>query len=120
MSLLASGCSSFKMADVREVHVEGTCQLMCPLNERLARERQQRLHIFEIMKGTEGQRQPKGDPSAVVKEFTRCAAGKDIGREQLRPANVLLTTMNYLIDNIADRNDQPWHVVYSFMSDRIR
>ena len=44
---------------------------MCPLNEHLARERQQRLHVFEIMKGTEGQRQPKGDLSAVVKEFSR-------------------------------------------------
>ena len=107
-------------SEMDDVAVVGLCQLMCPEEERFNRERQRRLHKFEIKGGIRKTGTPQADLHAVVKEYTRCAAGKEIRLKELRPANVLQMTMNYLIDNVADREDEPWHVVYSFMSDRIR
>ena len=104
--------------------IEGTCHQMCPLQEIQLRERQRRLHFFEIQKAIEPSAstnaKAKLAPSVMVKEFSRSAAGRGVNPSTLRPAAVLKTTMNFLIDEIADREDQPWHVVYSFMCDRIR
>lgn len=89
---------------------EGACQTMCPARELRDRERQNRLHRFEMLAGTEQDRLPRGDPSRAVKEYSRPAAGKDsTDPSDLRTPEVLLTTVCYLIDNIVASSDlHPW------------
>ncbi|XP_031554410.1 germinal-center associated nuclear protein-like [Actinia tenebrosa] len=92
--------------------IVGSCLSMCPAAERNARQRQGRLHVFEM---------PSDQyPNHPIKEFCRSAAGKQIHHSELRPAHVLLTTMEYLLNEIVDRKDQPWTTVYHYVFDRIR
>lgn len=88
----------------------GTCQSMCPARELRDREAQSRLHRFEVLAGTERARLPRGDPSRAVKEYSRPAAGKDTtAPTNLRPPDVLLKTVHYLIDDIAaSLHLHPW------------
>lgn len=101
---------------------KGTCQTMCPAREMRQRESQNRLHHFEMLAGTQRDRQPRADPLCTVKEYARPAAGKDsTNPEDLRPPAVLMKTVCYLIDGIATSHDrQPWTEVYSFVFDRLR
>ena len=109
--------------------IQGTCMQMCPQTEILSREKQRRLHFFETVAFTSRstnsnisqQDKLTADPRAVVKEFTRSAAGKAIDPSELRPFHVLLRTVNYLIDVIASKDeDYPWHMIYLFVFDRTR
>ncbi|ELU00268.1 hypothetical protein CAPTEDRAFT_145958, partial [Capitella teleta] len=64
---------------------------------------------------------PKADPQRMVKEYQRPAAGKSDPRpSDLRPPGVLLSTVNYLIDEIVPKTDCNWSVVYEFVFDRMR
>ncbi|CAF87972.1 unnamed protein product, partial [Tetraodon nigroviridis] len=88
----------------------GSCLSMCSVRELRERERQKRLHRFEVMPGTERQRLPRADPLRAVKEYSRPAAGKDSANPaELRPPEVLLKTVCYLIDEIAaSPHLHPW------------
>ncbi|CAB1324360.1 unnamed protein product [Coregonus sp. 'balchen'] len=88
----------------------GVCLSMCPVRELQDRETQNLLHRFEVLAGTEREHWPRADPSRVVKEYARPAAGKDSTRpSDLRPPAVLLKTVFYLIDNIAASPTlRPW------------
>uniref|UniRef100_A0A4W5QAB0 Si:zfos-452g4.1 n=1 Tax=Hucho hucho TaxID=62062 RepID=A0A4W5QAB0_9TELE len=100
----------------------GVCLSMCPIRELQDREAQNLLHRFEVLSGTERERWPRADPSGVVKEYARPAAGKDSTRpSDLRPPAVLLKTVFYLVDNIAASPTlRPWTEVYDFVFDRLR
>lgn len=113
--------------------IRGTCMQMCPPREIASREKQRRLHFFETLAFTSSptqcptsnsssqQERLKADSRAVVREFSRSAAGKSIDPSDLRPADVLLGTMNYLIDEIASKDSvysRP--MIYGFVFDRIR
>ncbi|KAK6468291.1 SAC3 domain-containing protein 1-like [Huso huso] len=100
----------------------GTCAGMCSERERLERQRQKRLHRFEILPGTERDRLPSADPGRAVKEYSRPAAGKDSTcPSELRPPAVLLKTVCYLTDEIASgQTGAPWTEVYGFVFDRLR
>ncbi|XP_038157645.1 SAC3 domain-containing protein 1 [Cyprinodon tularosa] len=106
----------------KEVVPRGTCPTMCPHKELLNRESQNRLHRFEVVPGTEKSAKPRGDPLRAVKEYSRPAAGKDVTKpSDLRPPDVLLKTVFYLIDELAGSPSlQPWTEVYSFVFDRLR
>lgn len=94
---------------LKETVPRGTCQTMCPVQELRDREAQGRLHCFEMVPGTERNRKPKGDPLRVVKEYSRPAAGKDVTKpSDLRPPDMLLKTVCYLIDDIAASPLHPW------------
>lgn len=58
-----------------------------------------------------------------VKEFSRCAAGKELpDARDLRPSNVLLQTMDYLVQEILQLTDGDEYTsaeVYDFVNDRI-
>ncbi|XP_014675450.1 PREDICTED: SAC3 domain-containing protein 1-like [Priapulus caudatus] len=88
------------------------------------REHQKLLHKFEVEECTQKNvknKRSKADVSKTVKAFSRCAAGKATPDPwDLRPAPVLATTMNYLLEKIAPREDVPWNIVYDFVADRIR
>ncbi|XP_026879934.2 SAC3 domain-containing protein 1 isoform X2 [Electrophorus electricus] len=100
----------------------GTCMTMCPAYELRQRELQNRLHRFEVLTGTEHDRLPRADVSCTVKEYSRPAAGKDSTRAtDLRPPDILLKTVYYLVDDIAASSTlHPWTEVYSFVFDRLR
>ena len=116
------------MTELSKSFIRGTCMQMCPPREIASREKQRRLHFFETLAFTSPtsnsssqQEKLKVDSRAAVKEFSRSAAGKSIDPSDLRPANVLLRTMNYLIEEIASRDSvYPWQMIYGFVFDRIR
>ncbi|CAG9840045.1 unnamed protein product [Diabrotica balteata] len=86
-----------------EVYTIGICKEMCPSSEARLREKQGLLHILEVVPGTEHHKNPKADLKRVVKEFTRSAAGKSfLITENLRPPDVLLKTINYLLDECCE------------------
>lgn len=93
-----------------EAVATGSCRSMCSGRELRERERQKRLHRFEMMPGTERDRLPRGDPLRAVKEYSRPAAGKDsTDPAELRPLDVLLQTVCYLIDDVAASPQlHPW------------
>ena len=104
--------------------LKGTCMEMCPERERSMRERQRRLHPFEVLQESLGQRKhmkakPKADIKCTVKEFSRPAAGRELQPDELRPASVLLKTMDFLLGVILAKSS-PWPVKCNFVSDRIR
>ncbi|XP_047548594.1 SAC3 domain-containing protein 1 [Lutra lutra] len=98
----------------------GTCPDMCPAAERAEREKERRLHRFEVAPGC-GSDPPRADPQRAVKEYKRPAAGKARPPpSQLRPPSVLLATVRYLAGEVAERADASCAEVASFVADRLR
>lgn len=98
----------------------GTCPEMCPAAERARREKECRLHRFEVAPGDRGDR-PRADPHRAVKEYSRPAAGKARSSpSQLRPPSVLLATVRYLAGEVAERADASRTEVAAFVADRLR
>ncbi|XP_066214753.1 SAC3 domain-containing protein 1 isoform X2 [Saccopteryx leptura] len=98
----------------------GTCPDMCPAAERARREKEGRLHRFEVAPGWCGTR-PRVDPQRAVKEYSRPAAGKARPEpSQLRPPSVLLATVRYLAGDVAECADASRAEVASFVADRLR
>jgi SAC3 domain-containing protein 1 len=105
----------------KEELIVGSCTGMCPDDEIKRRERSGCVHFFERAKGCEFQRRPRADRNKMVKEFSRPAAGKDdIRCTDLRPADVLVKTTIYLVDEISSVSSQPFYKVYHFVFDRLR
>ncbi|KAJ8921826.1 hypothetical protein NQ315_008458 [Exocentrus adspersus] len=102
-------------------YIVGTCREMCPLEETEMREKRKLLHVLEILPGTETDWMPKADRSRMVKSFSRSAAGKAMqDPKNLRPPDVLLKTLNYLLEDVISRKDISWTVIYDFIMDRLR
>lgn len=98
----------------------GTCPDMCPAAERSQREKEHRLHRFEVAPGCHEDR-PRADPQRSVKEYSRPAAGKARPpSSQLRPPSVLLATVRYLASEVAERADASRAEVANFVADRVR
>ncbi|XP_065833151.1 germinal-center associated nuclear protein-like isoform X2 [Oscarella lobularis] len=92
--------------------VVGICSAMCADEEVRRRKAEKRRHVLE--------RCTSGD-IRMVKEYRRSAAGVDLcNSRHLRTIEALLMTSDYLIDNILDRKDVSWPVVYEFVADRFR
>lgn len=88
----------------------GLCQEMCPEYERYEREIHLDVSPFEVMPGTERSAgfgdHPKIDHSRAVKKYHRPAAGNEAPLpEDVRPAPVLVKTMNYLVGLL----DRAWN-----------
>jgi SAC3 domain-containing protein 1 len=98
----------------------GMCPDMCPAAERAQRERERRLHRFEVAPGCRWD-PPRADPQRAVKEYCRPAAGKSRPPpSQLRPPSVLLSTVRYLAGEVADSADASRAEVAGFVADRLR
>ena len=99
--------------------VLGKCVMMCPEKERVRREKERRLSVFEVATVQDGK--PRTSAHLAVKEYVRSGAGHEFpDANELRPPPVLVQTVDHLIRNVADRHDHPWSVVYSFVNDRIQ
>ncbi|XP_073515635.1 SAC3 domain-containing protein 1 [Phyllobates terribilis] len=109
----------------------GICLDMCPERERRERERQGRLHQYEIQrpqracKGPRGRGLPIADPKKTVKEYSRPAAGKELScPKDLRPPTTLATSVQYLLVDVCSsvnfKDLSSLAKAYSFVFDRLR
>ncbi|XP_059490238.1 SAC3 domain-containing protein 1 isoform X1 [Neocloeon triangulifer] len=104
------------------IFIQGTCEEMCPKNEREMRQRERLLHPLEMKIGSERHSPPLADPAKTVKEYSRPAAGHRQERAcDLRPLPVLSRTTNYLVNLALNQNSmKSWTAVYDFVADRLR
>lgn len=62
------------------------------------REKEGLLHLLEIKSDTIQQKRPRADHSRIIKAYSRSAAGRNMAKpEDLRPPDILLQTLNYLL-----------------------
>ncbi|GFP93257.1 germinal-center associated nuclear protein [Phtheirospermum japonicum] len=93
----------------------GTCLFMCPVEEKVRRERLRDLAVFERLHGDPA----KTSPTLAVKKFCRTINTKDVQASDVRPVPVLEDTLNYLL-NLMHSSDRPFEVVHDFIFDRTR
>jgi len=123
--------------DNYEDRIRGMCLEMCPRNERHTREKEGLLHKFEFLESSGEVEKPlpdferkkrnrnfrafhQADVQKTVKSFARSAAGMDKTiPTDLRPPYVLIQTVEYLCTKILVI-DEPFHIIYDFMFDRLR
>ena len=79
--------------------LKGTCPDICPEKERYSRSGKNQLRLYEKYGGIVHHK-------AAVKEYSRSAADASIPlSHDLRPAHVLMQTMDHLLCNVIDRID---------------
>ena len=93
----------------------GTCTLMCPVDERMQRERLRDLAIFERLDGNPA----KSSSALAVKKFCRTISTNDVRNVDLRPVSVLEDTLNYLL-TIFESSGHTFEAVHDFVFDRTR
>ncbi|XP_060589536.1 SAC3 domain-containing protein 1-like [Ruditapes philippinarum] len=97
----------------------GTCRSMCPDSEISLRERENLLHYFEVAENHTS-RCPRANRGKCVKEYRRPTVGKqEVNPGEVRPPEVLVQTVNYLIQRITTQNCR-WSEIYDFVFDRLR
>ncbi|XP_050726436.1 uncharacterized protein LOC127003580 isoform X1 [Eriocheir sinensis] len=101
-------------------HVAGTCMGMCPNAEVRLRQREKMIHALEMAVDFNGRRLNYPQPRAMVKMFSRPAAGQEVKASDVRPVPVLLKTVRYLLANVCCVKDLPWALVYQFVYDRLQ
>ncbi|KAL7126276.1 hypothetical protein ABFS83_14G175500 [Erythranthe nasuta] len=93
----------------------GSCPFMCPVEERIRRERLRDLSVLERLHGNPA----KTSPTLAVKKFCRTISTREMQASDLRPIPVLESTLNYLLD-LMHSQDHPFEVVHDFVFDRTR
>ncbi|KAG2386287.1 hypothetical protein C9374_002733 [Naegleria lovaniensis] len=105
-------------------HLVGTCYKMCSDEEVNNREKERRLSVFETasrrLVDERGHEYAKAEPSLCVKAYQRAAAGTVPVASQVRPPHILRKSLDYLINEILDRDDASYHEVFLFIRDRAR
>ncbi|CAK1552656.1 unnamed protein product [Leptosia nina] len=91
--------------------IKGTCYALCPEEEINLRERENLVHILEVV----------NKKHKLVKCFSRSAADAHMAIPRLlRPFNILRDTVKHLLFVVAKRIDVPLAVMYDFLNDRLR
>ncbi|XP_071946158.1 germinal-center associated nuclear protein-like [Antedon mediterranea] len=99
--------------------VRGSCRDMCPEKERYMREVQRRVHVFEMIPGTD--KNPQINHAIAVKEYSRSSADQEAPLpHELRPSAVLNMTMDYLLTSIMDKGEGRWADWFDFVWNRTR
>ena len=111
-------CQNFSLCERQPEFLQGSCMEMCPHRERNIREKQRRLHPFERVETIKNS-EVKLPVDIMVKEYSRPAAGKQLDPRDLRPAPVLVKTINYLLTDVLNRQS-PLYYKCEFISNRIR
>lgn len=109
-------CQNFFPREKQADFLQGTCMEMCPYRERILREKQRRLHPFERVENVSEAKLPV---DVVVKEYSRPAAGKQLDPRDIRPAPVLVKTINYLLTDVLNK-PSPLYYKCEFISNRVR
>ncbi|XP_049797698.1 SAC3 domain-containing protein 1 isoform X2 [Schistocerca nitens] len=111
--------------------IRGKCMSMCPEKEITMRERNGLLHQLESVQmgkseSVTGNRRTiksrwRADYKRVIKSFSRPAAGHGPpDPDDIRPPQVLLQTVKYLLSEVVPSQSLPWNEVYDFVFDRLR
>ncbi|CAH1788480.1 unnamed protein product [Owenia fusiformis] len=109
------------MSHLQEHPMQGTCMEMCPESEIIMREKHGLLHPFEMVPETRHHKRPRASREWMVKEYSRPAAGKaEPSQSELRPPDVLLKTVNFLMDRVVPISSCAWKDVYDYVFDRLR
>lgn len=91
--------------------IRGTCNSMCPDEEVILREREDLVHVLEVL----------GPIRKYVKSYSRSAADTNIAKPNLlRPYSVLIDTLHYLLLEVTKRREVSSVMVYDFVNDRLR
>ncbi|XP_076033594.1 SAC3 domain-containing protein 1 isoform X1 [Oratosquilla oratoria] len=101
-------------------YIVGTCMTMCPTAEIMLRQREGLVHPLEMRLDASGKKTKYGDSKQMVKAYTRSAAGQVINPASIRPLPVLAKSVNFLLTSVCSRQNTPWSLIYSFVSDRLR
>uniref|UniRef100_A0A0K0D5R1 SAC3_GANP domain-containing protein n=1 Tax=Angiostrongylus cantonensis TaxID=6313 RepID=A0A0K0D5R1_ANGCA len=100
--------------------IVGKCMTMCPESEIRFRQSHNMVHPMEKSRG-DGSKFLKADVHRMVKEYTRSAAGSDHRQaDLLRPPDVLLKTVRYLLNLYRTEKASQYSMVFSFVCDRLR
>ncbi|VDM58951.1 unnamed protein product [Angiostrongylus costaricensis] len=100
--------------------VVGKCMTMCPESEIHFRQSHNMVHPMEKFRRHDS-RCPKDDVHRMVKEYTRSAAGSNHRQpDLLRPPDVLLKTVRYLLNLYKAEKASQYSIVFSFVCDRLR
>lgn len=107
-----------EFGDLDSVHIQGQCTTMCSTRELIDRLESHQISVFEVERGVN----PFNAKSApfAVKKYRRAAAATQLDPSEVRTENALVTSVRHLIDEVIDRDDEPWHEVHRFISDRFR
>lgn len=84
------------------------------------RQREKMIHLLEMAVDFNGQRLNYPQAQAMVKMYSRPAAGQQVKAADVRPVPVLMKTLRYLLGNVCCRKDVSWALVYQFVSDRLQ
>ncbi|KAG0713908.1 SAC3 family protein C [Chionoecetes opilio] len=101
-------------------HLVGICMGMCPNAEVRLRQREKMIHPLEMAIDCNGRRLNYPQARAMVKVFSRPAAGQEVKASDVRPVPVLMKTIKYLLTNVCCQNDISWALVYQFVYDRLQ
>lgn len=93
----------------------GTCPFMCPVEERLQRERLRDLAVFERLNGNP----VKSSPNLAVKKFCRTISTRELQTSSVRPLSILEKTLEHLFGLWAS-SEHPFEVLHEFIFDRTR
>ncbi|KAL3691638.1 hypothetical protein R1sor_005289 [Riccia sorocarpa] len=96
-------------------HIVGTCADMCPVKERLQRERLRDLAVFERVNGD----MKRTSKELAVKKFCRTVVASELSQSDIRPLPVLWRTLQYLL-GLLDDPEFPFDIVHNFLFDRTR
>ncbi|CAK9069125.1 unnamed protein product [Durusdinium trenchii] len=111
--------------------VVGSLREKCSAEEAQSRQRERLLDPLEWRKGCSLQR-PEVDFSLATKKYQRSSAGKEFLPEEVRPPDICLETMDFLMDSVLDADDAQDGLdglfavtpslpqIYSYLHDRCR
>lgn len=89
----------------------GTCTDMCPEKERLQREMEHQVAVYEQVDGCKS----RMNHAVAVKQYSRSSADQEAPlAHELRPVEVLQMTMGYLLHQIVDLSDTPDVNIYLY------
>ena len=99
----------------------GTCEDMCPIDERVERESLGDLNPFEITPESLGSSFPRVKHEWAVKKYVRAGfTGAARRPDLIRPPFVLQNTFRYLVSQVMSRDDVPLLSRYQLIRDRVR
>ncbi|XP_071687932.1 SAC3 family protein C [Rutidosis leptorrhynchoides] len=88
---------------------------MCPVDERVQRERLRDLSVFERLNGNPN----KSSSTLAVKKFCRTISTNELRDADIRPLSVLQDTLDYLL-TIFESKQHSFEAIHDFIFDRTR
>ncbi|ETO12717.1 hypothetical protein RFI_24661 [Reticulomyxa filosa] len=101
----------YEKKQVKSEQTKATCYLMCPSGEV-----RNRIKHDKVYKPFED----RGNELSFVKEYVKSNAGQVVSMPDVRPLEVLLICMQYLMNIVLNKTKVPYVIRYNYLEDRIR